>query len=1161
MKTLKRLGLFILVSLMVLGPAKEGLAQDFSTGKLELKVESQGNLTLYTNPLLKQGLYLEDVGGGKTKIFHEGGAQYFQFASEYNYAQARTIEPVFYLQEDGYGFVGYQVKGYPNAGSNLYGAYLAPGNSSLAQKKSQDFGNDFFNLDDGFQKKLNESFKAFGGIRVIDAYEVYNRQSDQGSALTLLALREGESFYDLELDKTNIMARALTDFYGYNDGKGSTRSYIKLVGTKEVNKGYVEERLFPFWEKADKAVGTMSLFEVYHKDQAPLVQTDYQLKNGKYNITVEIKNPSKESDIKINKVELLDTQFKNNKLYKDIYGPVLEKTYEDTVSKDSSSRFVSEELDLGQGPGERTLTVRVHYGRSAYLDKTISISLDQKDGLIADGVWSFNNNPYMALINSWGFKDYSLIPRHREAAKTILGPVDYETYDKYYNKKWGGSCFGFSMSVIGNSKGHFNIRDYDSKAGCLFDLKAKNETRSLINAYHRFWMTPLYQNAILMKNLSLNNIELGKDESSYRLADFDRTLKQIKKDVDLYKVNKEPCLYYLAFGSRDDYKAGKDGAISSAHSVIVLDYENIDVDKTRVYLYDPNTVYKKNSNYKDGYYLLFDKAKNEITYGANESDRKEIVYLLCEEGRLSSYFKPDRPQNLDYNKVKKELEFDKANFLQIRINDEKKIKLNGLSFPKEDIFYLKDSSAYGEDGLKTYFLREGSYTIEAEAGRLDINVASLDKNISVKAGERSRLKLESAKTLTFENETGDFEVSQVINDTSADMAYSKIKIKGSGQADLDLSQAKDGIKISGKNLKGLDLSTSHYGNGKAYRIDGDVNEITLKTGKDKNLYGRDKAGRPVCLKKIGDIEEGSLNQNPSLSRKIEGQRTFGANRYDTSLALSRQNFDKAGIVVIASGENFADALAAAPLAGGLKAPILLSPKDKLYPGIKEELTRLGTRSVYIIGGENTLSKAIENDLKASYRTSRVAGKDRYETSAIMLEPLNFHGLLNTKAVLVNGTNFADALAAAPMAVKEGAPILLVEKDQVPGPVNRAIDKFGLRDFYIAGGGNSVSKNVENGMPKLIKRFAGTNRFHTSRLIFDYAFKGVDTAYIASGLSYPDALSAAPLAGKEERPIILGSEGVDRDILSLLEVSNINRIYLVGGPRAIGDGALEAYKGN
>lgn len=120
-------------------------------------------------------------------------------------------------------------------------------------------------------------------------------------------------------------------------------------------------------------------------------------------------------------------------------------------------------------------------------------------------------------------------------------------------------------------------------------------------------------------------------------------------------------------------------------------------------------------------------------------------------------------------------------------------------------------------------------------------------------------------------------------------------------------------------------------------------------------------------------------------------------------------------------------------------------------------------------------------------------------------------------------------------------------------VNRAIDKFGLRDFYIAGGENSVSKNVENGMPKLIKRFAGTNRFHTSRLIFDYAFKGVDTAYIASGLSYPDALSAAPLAGKEERPIILGPEGVDRDILSLLEVSNINRIYLVGGPRAIGDG--------
>lgn len=70
-------------------------------------------------------------------------------------------------------------------------------------------------------------------------------------------------------------------------------------------------------------------------------------------------------------------------------------------------------------------------------------------------------------------------------------------------------------------------------------------------------------------------------------------------------------------------------------------------------------------------------------------------------------------------------------------------------------------------------------------------------------------------------------------------------------------------------------------------------------------------------------------------------RVSGANRYETASEISKEFFSAgAEEVVIASGEGFADALAAGPLAGALERPILLVQRDSIPASILGEINRL-----------------------------------------------------------------------------------------------------------------------------------------------------------------------------------------------------------------------------
>lgn len=82
--------------------------------------------------------------------------------------------------------------------------------------------------------------------------------------------------------------------------------------------------------------------------------------------------------------------------------------------------------------------------------------------------------------------------------------------------------------------------------------------------------------------------------------------------------------------------------------------------------------------------------------------------------------------------------------------------------------------------------------------------------------------------------------------------------------------------------------------------------------------------------------------------------------------------------------NYADALAGVPLAGNLDAPILLSNKDSLSDETLNEIKRLGSKNVVILGGESVISENIvnthENNGINKNNITRIHGENQYKTA-------------------------------------------------------------------------------------------------------------------------------------------------------------------------------------
>lgn len=302
-----------------------------------------------------------------------------------------------------------------------------------------------------------------------------------------------------------------------------------------------------------------------------------------------------------------------------------------------------------------------------------------------------------------------------------------------------------------------------------------------------------------------------------------------------------------------------------------------------------------------------------------------------------------------------------------------------------------------------------------------------------------------------------------------------------------------------------------------------------------------------------------LPSSRALSENNSINRVSGINRYDTAINISKTYFEHSDYVTIASGENYPDALVGGTFTSQTKSPMLLTMKNSLPEGFLKEIKRLSPKKIIVLGGEQSISKEVFNQIKTSSNASveRISGKNRFET-AIKIDDLRYkekninqkiHGDLYAG---VNGYNFPDALVAAPF-------IGLMSDNGILTYLylNKSNNTADYPYIFLFGGKGSIpdSKYAQ------AERFSGNNRYETALSVAEgfkkYFKQSPSKIILVNGENYPDALCASSLSGKFKAPILLTQKNqIDEPTLKYLRENHIKDIIVVGGKNSVSQNIID-----
>ena len=324
--------------------------------------------------------------------------------------------------------------------------------------------------------------------------------------------------------------------------------------------------------------------------------------------------------------------------------------------------------------------------------------------------------------------------------------------------------------------------------------------------------------------------------------------------------------------------------------------------------------------------------------------------------------------------------------------------------------------------------------------------------------------------------------------------------------------------------------------------------------KQSNI-GRDKAAqpdKPNLMSFTFQVKSGPVDE--ALSDNVK--RIAGDDRYQTSLRIGRElkkvmkgrNFNA---VVVANGDNYADALSGAYLAKVKNAPLILVNKNNMeqaqnfiYTHLKHVKKGQAKSQVYLLGGERVVPEAMKTELEEYFDFKRIAGSDRFETNLKILKEANVR---SGDLLVCFGTGYADSLAAS----ASGKPIMLVD-DMLSDEQKKLIKSLDSGNVTIIGGYKSVNSNIENACKSLTPtiRIYGEDRYKTSLAIAKHFFKNSKSAVFAYGDNFPDGLCGGVLAEKMNAPLLLINENNYDFAKQYVRENTMNKFVVLGGNRMI-----------
>lgn len=216
---------------------------------------------------------------------------------------------------------------------------------------------------------------------------------------------------------------------------------------------------------------------------------------------------------------------------------------------------------------------------------------------------------------------------------------------------------------------------------------------------------------------------------------------------------------------------------------------------------------------------------------------------------------------------------------------------------------------------------------------------------------------------------------------------------------------------------------------------------------------------------------GTVSASIEAALKAKGyisiKRLGGDDRYKTcSLIADEVNVQQGTPVVIATGDNFPDALSISSVAASKGYPILIIGRHSVPECIKQNLALLKPQKIYVAGGNGAIDDKVLEELLQDTGLGidsivRLSGSSRYETSSVIADYFKLGGGTVTVAT---GRDFPDALTGSVYAAKKNEPILLLD-EQNAGSLKDYISKNKFDNIVIFGGNSVIDQNVEDELSK------------------------------------------------------------------------------------------------
>lgn len=185
------------------------------------------------------------------------------------------------------------------------------------------------------------------------------------------------------------------------------------------------------------------------------------------------------------------------------------------------------------------------------------------------------------------------------------------------------------------------------------------------------------------------------------------------------------------------------------------------------------------------------------------------------------------------------------------------------------------------------------------------------------------------------------------------------------------------------------------------------------------------------------------------------------------------------------------------------------------------------------------------------------GPNRYATATYISKAT--YTMADT-VILVQGTNFPDALSAGPLAYALNAPILLTSTTELSADTRQEMVRLGATKVIILGGLSAISSSVESELNSLgynVERISGSDRYETAlKVAIRLRASNVITsaAVLTAGDQFADALSAGSMAAKKGYPVLLtDGKTLSKSVIDHLVSNRIKTVYIIGGYLAIDQG--------